>query len=291
MGRISGSSAGAALLVLFAPLAAPQGGPPFLSDDPDTPGPGHWEINMGFLGSRNPYIGLYQIPDLDINYGLGVRIQLKYELPLAMAEDRGTPSHLNAGLGNSLLGVKYRFYEHPRSEQPMDPESESDPKFGFSTYPQLVLNNPTRSVARGIVDPGPQFYLPVEGNAHIGPIRFSAETGYWFGNKDIAPSWTRGVVAGHEFRRDTELYMELYSQTDTGTVAGVPKLSWSTLGIGGRLPLTKGHSIRLLGMFGRGFATVSPVNQQPSWIGYAGLQFLSEGRRRHSHPQDPNLVP
>jgi len=60
------------------------------------------------------------------------------------------------------------------------------------------------------------------------------ETGYWFGNKAVAPSWTRGVVAGHEFRRDTELYMEFYDETDTGTVAGVPKLNWSTLGIGGR---------------------------------------------------------
>jgi hypothetical protein len=85
--------------------------------------------------------------------------------------------------------------------------------------------------------------------------------------------------------------MELYDQTDTGTVAGIPKERSSTLGIGGRLPLTKGHSIRLLGMFGRGLVTVTPVNREPSWIGYAGLQFLSEGRRRHSHPPDPNLMP
>ena len=66
--------AAAVLSAVFVPPAAPQGGPPFLSDDPDTPGPGHWEINMGFLGARNPHVGLYQIPDMDINYGLGVRI-------------------------------------------------------------------------------------------------------------------------------------------------------------------------------------------------------------------------
>jgi len=54
--------AGAAALTMFAPRAAPQGGPPFISDDPDTPGPGHWEINLGFLGSRNPYLRLLSDP-------------------------------------------------------------------------------------------------------------------------------------------------------------------------------------------------------------------------------------
>jgi hypothetical protein len=45
--------------------------------------------------------------------------------------------------------------------------------FGFSIYPQLVLNNSTRSVGREIVEPGPQFLLPAEANANatIGPLR------------------------------------------------------------------------------------------------------------------------
>src|SRR5690349_1121980 len=99
------------IFALLTPLALPQGGPPFQSDDPDTPGNRHWEINLGFLGERSPFGGTYETPNIDINYGLGNRIQLKYEIPLTIQETRGDQSHVLAGPGNSLLGVKYRFYQ------------------------------------------------------------------------------------------------------------------------------------------------------------------------------------
>src|SRR5580658_3672642 len=98
-----------------------QGGPPFRTDDPETPGNQHWEINFGFIGDRNPSAGAYQVPDFDINYGLGDRIQLKYEIPIALEETRpqpaspadpATPGHVIGGIGESLLGIKWRFYEH-----------------------------------------------------------------------------------------------------------------------------------------------------------------------------------
>ena len=69
-------------------LVLAQGGPPFLSDDPDTPGNKHWEINVGFIGERNPFGGSYETPNMDVNYGVGNRIQLKYEVPLSIEEMR-----------------------------------------------------------------------------------------------------------------------------------------------------------------------------------------------------------
>src|SRR5207253_1044200 len=38
-----------ALLILRPISAAAQGGPPMQTDDPDTPGPGYWEINLATL--------------------------------------------------------------------------------------------------------------------------------------------------------------------------------------------------------------------------------------------------
>jgi hypothetical protein len=76
-----------ALLVLFAAAAHAQGGPPFRTDDPETPGNKHWEINFGWIGERNPAAGAYRVPDFDFNYGLGDRIQLRYEIPIAIALD------------------------------------------------------------------------------------------------------------------------------------------------------------------------------------------------------------
>ena len=271
-----------AALTRFSPLAMAQGGPPFRSDDPDTPGSRNWEINTVFTGDRNPSEGSYVTPNIDVNYGLGNRVQLKYEVPLSIHESRGSSNHFAAGLGNSLLGVKWRFYSHhPRTAVP-DQTGKRESNFAVSIYPQLLLNNPTRSVRRDIVEPGPQLLIPLEANARIGPLRISGEFGYWFTNKDVPSSWIRGVIVGHEFRKKTELYLELYDQDATRATASEPKTRESTLGIGFHTPLGKKGSVWLLGMVGRSLVTVTRTNGQPSWIASVGLQFLTSHKRRHS---------
>src|SRR5712692_2870032 len=97
-----------AALTRFSPPALAQGGPPFRSDDPDTPGNKLWEINTVLTADRNPSEGSYATPNIDVNYGLGNRIQLKYELPFSVQESRGSSGHVVSGFGNSLLGVKWR---------------------------------------------------------------------------------------------------------------------------------------------------------------------------------------
>ena len=264
--------------VLFPVIALSQGGPPFRSDDPDTPGNGHWEINFGFIGDRNPGSGSYAGPDIDINYGIGQRIQLSYEVPLSIQETRGDPVHVAAGLGNSLLGVKYRFYQrHSRTHLR---DGERQVKFSLSIYPQ-VLVSPARSVDRGVAEPGPQLLLPLQANADYGWVRLSAEAGYWIAGKDAPDSWIQGVVAGHEFRKDMELYLELYDQRDVHVAAGTPRFAETTVGLGGRIPIVQGHWLRLIAMGGRSLVSPTPSNGQPSWIAYVGLQFLSDRKRRH----------
>jgi hypothetical protein len=41
-----------------------QGGPPYRTDDPETSGNKHWEINFGFIGARNPASGSYQFQSI-----------------------------------------------------------------------------------------------------------------------------------------------------------------------------------------------------------------------------------
>jgi hypothetical protein len=79
-----------------------QGGPPLLTDDPGTPGNKNWEINIASTHFRSPGEREIEAPLLDINYGLGDRIQLKYEVPYLFDSDQGAP-YLSA-LGNSLIG-------------------------------------------------------------------------------------------------------------------------------------------------------------------------------------------
>jgi hypothetical protein len=327
--------------IVFAVAAHAQGGPPFRTDDPETPGNKHWEINFGWIGDRNPASGAYQIPDFDINYGLGDRIQLKYEIPIAIEETRpqaatdsqpAQTGQVIGGLGESLLGIKWRFYEHHpedpwmkdrfgtgllgafghrRAEQVQPAEASGDSpgaadsgesvvNLSISTYPQLFLDNPTRSVPRGVVAPGPSFFLPLEVNARVGPIRFDGEVGYNFGNHAVPQSWGRGLLVGHEFSDRTEAYLELYDQQDANRipagqgvgqfVTGIPKQRETTIGLGGRQALNKDKTLNLLLMGGRSFQSASGSNNQPSWIAYVGLQVLL-GPKEPVTPQVEQKLP
>lgn len=280
------------LIAAVGPLFA-QAGPPFRTDDPETPGNRHWEINFGFIADHNPAAAYYQTPDFDMNYGWGDRIQLKYELPIS--EYTNADNSTAAGLGNSLLGVKWRFYEHRRPN--FKPDDDKAVNFSISTYPQLSLDNPTSAVRRGIVQyRGPMFLLPMEMNARIGWLRVDGETGYWFGNRDAPDQWIRGMIAGHEFTERTELYAEIYDEQDANRINGIPKQREATLGLGGRHSLNRDGTLNLLFMGGRSFQAVTRLNGQPNWIAYLGLQVLL-GPKEHNaqvgvlpdedHPQPP----
>src|SRR5438046_6049334 len=84
-----------------------QGGPPLITDDPDTPGPGHWEINLAALLDRGGLVRRLDAPRLDVNYGVGRRVQLKLEVPWVSLRDE--KNRIQSGMGNAVTGLKWRF--------------------------------------------------------------------------------------------------------------------------------------------------------------------------------------
>jgi hypothetical protein len=269
-------------VVITAPLAHAQGGPPFITDDPGTPGNHHWEINFGWIADHNPGNAYYETPDIDMNYGWGDRIQLKYELPMAVYTNPNNTT--SAGLGESLLGIKWRPYEHHKAgETPSDENTD----FSIGTYPQASINNPTSAVRRGIVENGPQYYLPMEFTAKVGVVNFDGEVGRWFGNQLIPSRWGRGLIAGHEFSERFELYSEIYDLQDANRIGTVPKQRELTLDVGGRQSLDRKNKIRLLFMGGRAIQAVTRQNSEPSWIAYLGVQFLLGPEEKETPGQTP----
>ena len=196
-----------------------QGGPPFITDDPGTPGNKHWEINFGWIADHNPGNATYQMPDIDMNYGWGDRIQFKYELPMAALLPTRTiprvPDWENRCWGSSCGLTSIISAGEAKSDENM--------LFSLGTYPQASINNPTSAVRRGIVENGPQYYLPMEATAKLGPIDFNGEVGHWFGNKLIPSRWGRGLIAGHEFSERLELYGEIYDLQDANRIGAAPK--------------------------------------------------------------------
>ena len=56
------------------------GGPPLVTDDPGTPGSRKLEMNVAFTSEVTSSERRFETPILDLNYGLGDQIQLKYDI-------------------------------------------------------------------------------------------------------------------------------------------------------------------------------------------------------------------
>jgi len=254
------------LVALISALTLPalaQGGPPFIGDDPGTPGDGNWEINVATYTERHPTERIYNAPILDMNYGLGNRIQLKYQVPYLVDGEDGEPTR--TGLGKSLAGVKWRFYD------------SDEQKLEISTYPQLEFNNPTASLDRGLVDYGTRFYLPIELTKKVGSFEVNPEIGYWFASNKGA-AWAAGLIVLREVSKRMELAGELYNTANTDG-----SNHWNTLDAGGRYKL--GEHFVLLFMAGR--SLTKPSIGQPQFVGYLGMQFLFSMKHKKSVPDEP----
>lgn len=195
-----------ALLVLaFAPFAAlGQGGPPLLTDDPGTPGPRRWEINVAWTLDRASHARVMGAPLVDANYGWGERIQLKIEIPWVVLSEEGQPT--GNGIGNPNLGVKWRF---------LDEESAG---IAVSTYPQLEVNLSGASADKGLVERRSQFLLPVSATKTLGPVALNGEVGGLFQSGE-APRWVWGLALGHGFPGGFEVLAELFGVTGTNAAA------------------------------------------------------------------------
>lgn len=257
------------LFVALSRVAFSQGGPPFRSDDPGTPGNGHWEINIAAIGEQNKLEGLYSLPNLDINYGAGGRIQLKYEMPFGVRATRDSRDHITGGAGTSVAGVKYRFYEHR-------PPDEDEANFALSMYPQLQFSTVPSSERRRISDPA-QLYLPLECSARISPLLVSTEVGRWLSRRDVPGAWVEAVVIGREFSRRTELFTELYHRTEAGPNS--VQVHDLTISLGGRRTLDRGGSKRLIAMLGHSLLPSDSSGTRPEWVAYVGIQLLLSGKK------------
>lgn len=242
------------LILLFVFFAAPsafaQGGPPFYTNDPGTPGNLNWEINLGYMPFFYSNNSVSHTPDVDINFGIGDRIQLTYEN--AWLRVQNPSSSAKFGLGQSNPGVKWRFYDAGQSG------------LSISVFPQFFLNNPNSAVRRGITPPTDTFLLPFEFSKKFGPVNLDYEIGYQFVHKG-RDGWITGLVVGHDFTPKLEMDVEFYSQGAFHPSDGQP-----TIDFGARYKIHR--PMILLLMAGRSFEPSSP--NQAYFVGYFGIQFL-----------------
>jgi len=225
-----------------------QGGPPLLTDDPGTPGDGRWEVNVALTIERFRTETLYETPLLDINYGLGERIQLKLEVPWLVKTEDG--ERTRNGLGNSAVGMKWRFFDEARHGVAM------------SVYPQFDFNNPTSSADRGIADDGTELLLPFELEKTVGPFGVNTELGYAFVQRGD-DEWVYGLALGYEVSNQLELLAEVH-----GTAQHDFKGDELVFNLGTRWALS--DTFTLLLAAGRSFR--DSASGEPKFLLYTGLQ-------------------
>ena len=235
---------------LAGPFSIAQGGPPYYTNDPGTPGHLNWEINLGYMPFLYSDQSVTHTPDVDINFGIGKDIQLTYEN--AWLRVRNPSSKAQYGLGQSNPGVKWHFHDPGESG------------LNISVFPQLFLNNPNDAVRRGITSASEVFLLPFEFSKKIGRVNVDYEIGYEFAHKG-PNGWLTGLVVGHDFTPKLEGDVEIYSQ---GTFH--PSENQPTIDFGGRYKIHR--PVILLFMAGR---SLEPTRSNQSYfLGYFGIQFL-----------------
>jgi hypothetical protein len=242
-------AATAGLLAGGCGSAQAQGGPPMVTDDPDTPGNGRWEINLAALGSSSRG-GRWEAsaPDADINYGWGEHIQLKLDLPWTFVRESG--KRWKSGLGTVNAGVKWRFID------------SEDHGFSMSTYPQYLSAWLASSKNRGIASPEKEFFLPMEMSTRLGDWRLDAEVGRNF-VRHGENEWIAGGIVAHACGADRECLFEVRE-------THAPHDSRTLLNFGMRWKL--GERLALLASAGREVG--ARTDEQQGFLFYLGFQLL-----------------
>ena len=186
------------ILILALPARTfGQGGPPLITDDPDTPGPGYWEINLATVVERSSSERRIEQPLADINYGVGRRIQLKFEIPWLSVHDHDGLSA--TGPGNAVYGVKWRFL------------GQEGKRLAWSIYPQVAVNSSKAMSEKDFVGDGPELFFPTELTVEVSHVEINGEIGRTFRRHDTR-TWAYGISTEIETHLGFELVAELHGE-------------------------------------------------------------------------------
>ena len=237
------------LLICLPRIVMAQGGPPMITDDPGTPGNGHWENNFAIAFEHRPNEWSIDAPAVDLNYGWGDHIQLTLQTSLAIL--KRTDHGAVAGIGGTEAAMKWRFLDEERSG------------FDMSMFPRIIFNVAQSSVRRGLSEAGTRFQSP---------FQLAKTFGRWHADVEFGPraitvgrsEWLYGIVCGFDVAKPTMLMAELHDELRMNFSRDV-----LTLNFGLRHEFTENY-ILIMSM---GHELRSP-DQPTAFIGYFGMQLV-----------------
>jgi hypothetical protein len=237
-----------ALCLVAIQYAHSQGGPPMITDDPGTPGDGKFEINLSIAFEHRPGATSFDTPGIDINYGVGDRIQLTLQGgPVVLKRsDHGAIG----GLGGTEAAVKWRFIDDQKTGVTM------------SMFPRVLFNISQSAARRGLADDGTRFQIPFQFAKAFPGFDLDFEWGPLVGT--VGPAeWLYGIVVAVDVSKTTGLMAELHGSSRTN-------FSDEELAINFGIRQQINQHCIFIGSLGHELR--SP--QTRALIGYAGVQLL-----------------
>jgi hypothetical protein len=187
-----------AALLLSMPASA---GPPLLTNDTGTPGPGAWEINIASSGSGVDGGWSVDAPDLDLNYGVGERVQLSLAAAWSHRHDAG--DGWASGLAPVEFAMRWRFLDQAGSG------------VSLAVQPAWSRSFSRAAERHGLADPGAEFVLPLQLGHEFGGGSFGVEVARHFATQ--APdSWQAGAFVDLDCRPTQHCLGELNTTWDSG---------------------------------------------------------------------------
>jgi len=239
-------------LAMGAVSAHAQGNPPFYTDDAGTVAKKHWELDLGIStehdrnGDRS-----WQAPSAGLGYGLTDNLELDYGVPLLIVRPAGEST--KSGLGNSVAGVKWRFFE------------DNTAKLAVSVNPQVEFDNPTSSRRHGLVENNTEFLLPLQVQKSFGEIETAFNVGRTFHARESGDvdGWSAGVAAGRKVTERLYLGAEAYGEAARKFDHGLLLLNLGAL-------YELNDQVSFSALLGRGVAGAD----RPDFVAFVGVQLM-----------------
>ena len=220
-----------------------------ITDDPGTPGNGKWEDNLAIIFGHRPNETSTDLPEIDLNYGVGDHIQLTLQTAPVLLKRSG--HGLIGGPGGTEAAVKWRFFD------------EATSGFDMSMFPRVIFNIVQSSVRRGLAEEGTRFQIP---------FQIAKTFGRWHADAEFGPrastvrrsEWLTGIVCGFELAKPTMLMAELHDESRMNFTRDVLILNF-----GLRHEFTENYTL----LVSMGHELRSP-DQPTALLGYFGMQFV-----------------
>ncbi len=281
------------LMVAIGSSRIANAGPPLITDDPDTPGAGRWEVNVSYglqLNRERVEIGPSRAAELTHSFltgvidGLGLsdhieldepeprmvwRRNLTHELPLMDinygVSDRdqikfeipvviSDPPVGSTEGGFGNLVVGYKYRFLDEAAAPLS----------LSAYPQLEVPTAARRLGE---NPKPVYVFPLQAGRHLlddrlfvyGEIGFAAAPG-----KSADDGWFYGVAAEYELADRFTVLGEIAGSVPTHGTAESDVL----FNVGFKWAIN--DNVSLMAAMGRSFRSSGP--EHPELLGFWGVQ-------------------